>query len=128
MPIDRFNTRSFHRRLYAGAGYLETVTLLKRKDDQQEGTVTAYTMHQCRRSRIQKQGEPLQGDMSADHRTVWHIPRTELDRIGIAYLNVLDRIVDKKQRYWQPESPDRLDIALFENQLHIQCVRVDPPD
>ena len=126
MPIDRFNTRSFHRRLYSGAGYLESVTLLKRGNDQSQGTVTSYAIYQCRRSRIQHTGNPIQNDEAIGDRTVWHVPKTELDRIGVAYLNALDRIVDKKGRYWQPEEPQVLDIALFENQLHIQCVRVNP--
>ena len=125
MPLNKVNQSTFHRKLYAGQ--LETVTLLKRGDDQSEGTVTAYVIFECRRSRIHKTGEPIQHDMVVGHTTVWHIPRIELDRIGVAYLSVLDRFVDQYNRFWQPESPQQLDIALFEDQLHVQCVRVDPP-
>ena len=122
MPMNRMNTRTFHRFLYAGM--LETITLLKRNDNQQQGTVTSYIVHQCRRGQIFKTGETLAGDMISDHRTTWHFPRTELDRIGINYLNPADRIVDGKGRYWQPESTTEIRIKLFENHLCVDCLRV----
>lgn len=125
MPLNVRNTRTFHRCLYAGI--LESVTLLKRNDNQQQGTVTSYALFQCRRSMIFKMGETLQGDMNSDHRATWHVPRIELDRIGISYLNPLDRIVDNKGRYWQPESNMLITIKLFENHVCVDCLRVDPP-
>lgn len=129
MPLNRNNCRTFHRRLFAGQ--LVSVTLLKRKDDQQQGTVTAHKLFECRRDSITKTGEPIQGEMSADERTVWHIPRTELDRVGVAYLNALDRIVDydgyPSGRYWQPEAGQALENKLFETRYDVACVRVDPP-
>src|SRR5438552_1028660 len=104
--MNRNNTRTFHRHLYAGM--LESVRLLKRDDDQKQGTVRAIILFECRRSRIIKTGEPVQGDMSENHHTVWHIPRVELDRVGVAYLNAADRIVQlegaEKGFTWQLES------------------------
>lgn len=125
MPLNAANQRYFHRTLFAGI--LETVTLLKRGDDQQEGTVTAIQLFECRRGQITKTGEPLAGDETADHRTTWHIPRSEMDRVGVAYLNSLDRIVDGKNRYWQPESTTPITVKLFEVHVDVDCLRTDPP-
>jgi len=107
---------------------LESITLLKRSDDQQEGTVTSYKLFQCRRGRITKTGEPISHDMTSDHRASWHIPRVELDRVGVNYINAADRIVDYRGRYWQPESTTPIEIKIFENQLTIPCLRIDPPN
>jgi hypothetical protein len=122
MPLRRGNTRTFHRTLFGGI--LETITLMKRGDDQQQGTVVSYVLFQCRRGLITKTGETLAGDMVSSHRTIWHIPRIELDRIGISYLNPLDQIVDSQGRTWQPESTTEIVDKLFENHLDVQCLRV----
>jgi hypothetical protein len=136
MTLNRNNTRVFHRTLYAGL--LKTITLIKRKDDQAEGTQTSYVVFQCRRSSISKTGEPIQGDMTVDHRTVWHIPRTEMIRIGVRYFSALDKIVEDHDdmnqplpqanwRYWQPEATTVIDTKLFQNSILLYCVRRDPP-
>lgn len=125
MPMNKKNTRTFHRLLYVGM--LETVTLLKRDDNQRQGTVTSYTLHQCRQGQITKTGQTIQGDMISDHRVTWHIPAIEMDRIGVAYLNPLDRIVDGQGRHWQPESTTSITIKLFQNHFCVDCLRVDPP-
>lgn len=125
MPLNRYNTRTFHRTFYAGE--LEKVILYKRNDDMDASTVTKYTLFDCRWTRIFKMGEPIQGDMSSDHRRRIQVPRSELDRIGVDHLNALDVFVDLKGRYWRPESMDRMDINLFENHMLIPVQRVDPP-
>ena len=125
MPLRKNNTGTFHRTLYGGQ--LEKITLLKRGDDQRQGTVTSLVIYQCRRSRIHKTSEPIQADMTASHRTTWHIPRVELTRVGVNYLNSLDRIVDGENRYWQPEATTMISVNLFENHYDVDCVRVDPP-
>lgn len=125
MPMRKNNTRGFNRRLYAGE--LQTITLLKRDNDQKEGTVTAYVLYDCRCEKIHKRGQPIQGDMSIDHQTIWHIPSEQLRRVGVNYINVLDRFVDKHHRFWQPESGQLIVTRLFENQCFISCCRVDPP-
>ncbi|SRR5260370_1143965 len=125
MVLNKRTTRAFHRRLYASE--METITLLKRNDDQLAGTVVAYVLFDCRRGQITKMGEPIQGEMSVDHRATWHIPRIELDRVGVNYINALDRIVDNQGRYWQPEADQLVLVKLFENRLTIDMVRVDPP-
>lgn len=125
MPLNKYTVRTFHRTLYAGQ--LESITLLKRDDDQKQGTVRAILVHQVRRSMIFKTGEPIQGDMSANHRAKWHFPRIELDRVGVGHIGALDRIVDDKGRYWQPEADTMLIVKLFETHICIDCKRVDPP-
>lgn len=130
MALRKNNSRTFHRRLYGGI--LQKITLLKRLDDQKEGTVKAYTLYQCRRKKIAKHGEAIQGEMSSDMRTTWVIPRTELQRVGIQYINALDRIVDYDSpqnlpRFWQPESGENILVQLFENVINLDCQRVDPP-
>lgn len=124
MPMNRRNTQVYHRRLYAGQ--LETVHLLKRGDDQQEGVVVDYKLFQCRRGNLDKHGEPLQGDMAVGHICQWLLPCKELRRVGVNYLNVLDRIVDKFNMWWQPEAPQNLTLAIFDNYYVVNCVRVDP--
>lgn len=126
MLINRINIQNSHKTILAG-GLMQTVTLLKRKDDQQQGVVVAIPLFNCHRGRIQKTGQTIQGDMSSNHTTVWHIPRVELDRAGVQYLNALDRIVDKKGRYWQPESPQLIDVKLLETRIDLQCVQRTPP-
>jgi hypothetical protein len=133
MPLDQYNTRLFHWNLFSGQ--IQTVTLLKRNDDQQEGTVTAYTLYGCWRSRMTKGGQQIQGDMTADHQTVWHVPRNALlkaqpkaggQTVLISYLNNLDRIIDDHNRWWQPESDLSIDIALMEGMVKVICHRRDP--
>lgn len=125
MTLQRFNMRVFHRRLYAGL--LWTVTLLKRGDDLQQGTVRAITLYQCRPGQITYTGNTLQGTMNADDRLTWHIPDVELARVGVHHITSLDRIVDKYDRYWQPESPTTVLSKLLGNHLCVNCLRVDPP-
>lgn len=134
MPMSPFNTRMFTRRLFAGM--FKTIEFRKRGDDQLEGTVTVYTLYNIRRSRYSKTGEPIQGDMPNDVRTVWHIPAVELERVGINYVNVCDQIVERLDdqgrpypngpHWWQPESPQIIDIKMFSNEIDIACVRIDP--
>lgn len=124
MPMTRANSVDFHLRLYAGE--LQDVVLLKRGDDQKEGTVTAFQLFSCWRDNISKTGQPIQGDMAASHSTRWLIPSSELVRVGVNYLNVLDRIVDQYNMYWQPESGQDLTLSQFENYYWVACIRVDP--
>lgn len=118
----------FHRFLYGGM--LEKIRLLKRGDDQQQGTVTVYVLHECRRSSIPKGGQTLDGDMSVDHETVWHIPDSELQRVGINYLNPADRIEQlvgkEKGNFWQPESTTTIEKKLFDTHSHVRCLLLVP--
>ena len=125
MPLNKKNTRTFHRTLYGTI--LEPVTLLKRGNDQQQGTVTGMSLFNCRWSRIFKSGQTLQADMTSSHRRTLHIPVVELDRVGVAFLNALDRFVDVEGRYWQPESGNTITVKLIENHVCVECLRVDPP-
>ena len=125
MPLRKNNTRSTIRMLYAGM--LETVTLLKRDNDLREGTVRAITLFDCLRMAITKSGEPIQGELPVLSTTVWLIPSSELARNGVPYINVLDRLVDQWNRFWQPESGQSISNNLYENIVRIVCVRIDPP-
>ena len=126
MPLNKANTRTFQRKLYAGQ--LQTITLLKRNNDQQEGTVVAHLIFDCRRGIINKTGQPIQKSMTSNHIATWHIPVSELERVGIKYINVLDRIVDEENDYWQPEADTYIDVKLFKNWTNIHCERVNPPN
>lgn len=137
MPLNHANTRTFHRRLYSGE--LITCILLKRGNDQAQGTVVSHALFETRRSSQVKRGEPIQDDMAAQHTTSWHIPVTELHRVGVQYLNALDRIVEdhgqgnavlspQDWHYWQPESGDTIHVKLFSNWVTFDALRVDPPD
>jgi hypothetical protein len=79
---------------------------------------------------VNKTSESLDGDMAAGYSGVWHIPRTELDRVGIHYLNSLDRIerLDGKGKgeVWQPEATTQIDVKLFENHVDLVCLMLKP--
>lgn len=125
MPlITKSTSETFHTWLYAGQ--LGTVTLLKRGDDQAEGTVTAYVLYECRRSNTVKDGQPIQGDLAVESSTTWQIPAIQLRRIGVNYLNVLDRIIDDLNMWWQPESGQSITLSQFDSHYIIKCVRIDP--
>ena len=125
MPLNPRNTRTVHRTVHCGLTH--TVTLLKRGDQQKAGTVYAVRLFRCRKSRVSRSAEEIAGDETADHQTVWHVPRSELDRVKIDHLNFLDRIVEKNGAYWQPEATTRIDEKLFGNEVDLACLRVDPP-
>lgn len=127
MPLGRDNTKTFHRNLY-GSGILETVTLLKRGDDQQQGTVTAYTLFDVRRAQEYKTKEPIEGSNTARDRMTWHIARIELTRNGIAYLNPGDRIVDKNGDTWQGEADQTITVKLCENHVCFETWKTNPTD
>lgn len=124
MPMRRINSHVFHRRLYSGQ--LQKITILKRNDDQAEGTVTRYELYQCRRGNLNKYGEAINLDVPAFETTQWLIPCVELRRVGINYLNVIDRIVDQFNMWWQPESGDPIDLNIFDQYYSILARRIDP--
>lgn len=121
MPLNKRNTRTFHRITFAGQ--LESVTLRKRGDNQQQGTVRTITLYQCRWGLHTKTGETLDGDMNVSHFRMLHIPRAELDRVGVAYLNPTDEVIDAQGRHWNTESDDTIAVKLFENHVDIQMKR-----
>lgn len=124
MPMNIQNQSTFHRNLYAG--WTQTVTLLKRNPDMDASQVQTFYLHDVWHSRIYKTGEPIQTQMLSSHRVTWHVPRIELTRNGIWYITMLDRIIDKEGRYWQPESTTQITLKLMEIQLCIDCLMTDP--
>lgn len=118
--------RNAHR--YISSGRQERVEVLKRDDDQRQGTVTRYLLFQCRWApRIDRTGEPIQSDMLVDHSRILHVPVVELKRVGINHINPADRFIDIEGRYWQPESSTDITEKLYSLHLDIYCLRVDPP-
>lgn len=125
MPLRPETCRTFHRHLYAG--WNETVRLLKRGDDQLAGMVTEYTLFDCRWARVFKTGQPIATQMSSDHRRTLHVPRIEIERVGVSHINALDRFVDRQGRFWQPESTSLLTIKLGQQHVCVECWLTDPP-
>lgn len=125
--ITRWNQKTFYKRLYYG--WYETITLLKRGNDQQQGQVTPYTLFMCLGSKIHHTGEPIHNDEASHDTRKWLIPVDQLERVGLAgeCINALDRFVDEKGRYWEPESDTEIIIQLGTDYLHIDTKRVDPP-
>ncbi len=125
MPLRPENCRTFHRHLYIG--WNEVFTLLKRGDDMSASQVTTYTLYDCRPSRIFKTGEPIAGQMMSSHKRTIHIPRIEIERVGVQYLNPLDRLIDRQGRYWQPESTTLMTVKLGLQHICCECLLTDPP-
>jgi hypothetical protein len=130
MVLDRFfGTKNFEGITFAG--FLEKIKLHHRDDDLRQGVVRTFVLFECRRSQIRKTGETIQGDMSSNHTTTWHIPRRELERHGITHINAGDEIEQlegpEKGRRWQPESDTLITEKLLGNHLDLDCKRSDQP-
>lgn len=117
--------RNAHR--YISSGRQEKVELLKRDDDQRQGTVTRYLIFQCRWTKISRTGELIQSEILVDNNRTLHVPVVELKRVGVHHINPADRFIDIEGRYWQPESSTTIEEKLFSSHLDIFCVRIDPP-
>ncbi len=125
MALGKKDFRSFHKHLYAGLDVLETVTLLRREDNQQAGTVTKFLLFNCRFSRIFRAGQEIDGSMSSENRRTLHLPKSEMDRQGVGPIRNLDRFVDKSGRTWEPESPVTITEKLAEQHIDVPCLRID---
>jgi hypothetical protein len=104
---------------------LGKVKLLKRGPDQQQGTVVAHILFNCRRSAITRKGQTLDGKLSSANSVIWHIPQEELDRVGVHYLTALDRIVDLDggTGTWQPEAKDKVVEKLLRTHNDVHCIQ-----
>lgn len=123
--LRRKNSRNAHR--WVTGGRQESVQLLKRDDDQRQGTVTRHVLFQCRwKARMSKTGELIYKDVLVQNDRVLYVPIVELNRVGVAYINPADRFIDIQGRYWQPESDTKIEIKLLETHLEINCVRINP--
>ena len=109
---------------------MQQITFYKRRDDQAEGQFFGtYTLYDCRRSMIHKAGEPIAGEMMSYHRTTWHIPKIEVTRVGLEYINPVDTIYDPiEQKWWRPESPQTITEKQWGTWIVVDCVRCDPPN
>lgn len=126
MPLRKSNTRYFYRTLFAGE--TERITLLKRDPDMRASVVTSYLIFNSHWGPITKTGESHGSDVLAHHKRVVFIPRAEITRVGISYINPLDRLVDIQGRFWQPEGTTVIIAKLWENYLEIHTLRTDPID
>ena len=102
-------TWSLYRKSFSGV--YEKVSLKKRNDNQQQGTVRNVTIFRARHGNQVKTKNTIQGDMSADHRTTWFLPRLELKRAGVSYINPTDRIVDEANLTWRKMVTSTLSIT-----------------
>lgn len=125
ISFNRYNQSRFYTYLFAGLDQ-QTITLLKRGDDQLQGQVVPHVLYGCWPSIINKNGETLQGAMTSEHAIMWNIPGVELARVGVNYLNPLDRIQGTITKgIWQPEATTNIDVKLMECYLNVFCLRVD---
>jgi hypothetical protein len=129
MPINRRNHRKFHTTLYATQ--LQRLYLIKREPDQRQGVQRTLLLFQCRRGQTSTTGQPLNRDFTSNERCTWHIPREELDRVGVEYISAIDRFVDPEDQTgprgatWMPESGTSIRIKLFGNHVCVDCLRTD---
>lgn len=124
MPLNKRNTRTRHRTLYGGR--LEQIRLLKRNPNMNASVVTAYQLYQCWWSDLEKSGQQHDGQFMSNHRRTLHLPKCELDRVGVNFINPEDVFVDEQGRYWQNEGDTAIDANLWENHLDIHCRITDP--
>lgn len=120
MPMSRSNQRTFHRHLYAG--WDMTITLLKRGNDQAQGTVTSYTIGYCRRRpSMYHTGEPIQYHTASADYAEFMLPALELESVGLTALDINpgDRIKDADGYLWQIESTDTIRIRLANNYVSV---------
>jgi hypothetical protein len=123
MPLNRQNTKTFHINLYKG--WSDTVTIKKRANDQNMGQIRTLTAFNVREKKIHHEGEPLRGTAAAGDRTVWQVPRIEMDRLGITEFNALDQIIGPDGQTWQVEANDgEITIQLGKNVVNVSCRRV----
>lgn len=124
MPLRRYNSQSIHRTIYSGE--TQTITLLKRENDLKEGTVVALTLYECFVDNPIKTGQPIESNETVNHKVLWIVPNSQLRRVGVNYINVIDRIVDNLGQFWQPESDQNIILSQFDNYTLVNCVRIDP--
>ena len=119
-------TKHFHETLYAGQ--LQSLTLYKRGDDQSQGTVVTHKLFDCRRGKITRSGQTIQGRMTSNSRLTWHIPGYQLQRLNIDYLSALDKLYDAlTDSWWQPEADTTILNKLWDNHVCVDCRQCDPP-
>lgn len=74
---------------------------------------------------LHKQGEPILGEMDSNFYTRIHIPKIQLDRINVKYINVLDKFYDPLfNRTYQPESGQLITAKLWNNHVCVDCLMV----
>lgn len=128
MPLNARNSKNFHRCLRAGTN-LQSIKYYKRGENQQQGTVTVYTLYACwREETVSRAGETLINSVvQVEIRGTWMIPKAELDRVGINFVNVTDKIHDTKEdKWWTPYSNDRITEMLMGNYAALDCHRTEP--
>lgn len=112
------------RNLYSGQ--LEKVTLFAREPNMKASVTHPVILYDCRWSRIVKAGQQLDDEQTSDMNRMLHIPRAELQRVGVNYINPIYQFMDQEGRYWQAESDTPIVSQLWENVIDVNCHRIDP--
>ena len=133
MPLNARNTRQRHRCIWGGRQ--ETVTLLARGNNVWEPggvndavVVRSVTLFRCLWGPIDKSGSILDNERAAYMDRRLTIPRSEMDRVGVPYINAAFFFVDKFGRFWTATASPPIHAALFENYISMTCHRIDPPN
>ena len=106
-----------------------TITLLKRSNDQAQGTVTSYQLYQCRRRpSMFHTGEPIEFHTGSADYAEFMIPKRELEAVGLTSLdlNAGDRIRDVDGYLWQIEANDVIRIRLANLYVSVSVKWVKP--
>ena len=135
MPLlTRSSTRTFHRNLYAG--WSMPITLVKRGgiafnlsgnlDASGYGVQTSYSLFNCRRKKVEHEGQPLLSVVASADRVIFQIPAIQLEAAGLTgyVINPLDRIIDEDGYVWQPEADTLILIQLGGNFVNVFCKRL----
>jgi hypothetical protein len=126
MPLNARNTKN-RSRVARGGKDNQVMYLHKRGPDQQQGTVVVHKLFACWRELITRTGQTLQERMTSNTRCILHIPTSELKRVGVNYLTVIDKFYDPKTGdWWRPESDTTVSEMLFGNMFKLECKQGDP--
>jgi hypothetical protein len=124
MVIRRDNQQTFHRHMFAGIS--QPITVWKREDYPNRSVIHQLRIFDCWRSTIRRFGEQYSmGDQVSNHHVTWHIPVIELRKYNVTTFNMLDKIVEDDQTFWQPEAPKVIVYDLMSNYFDVECVRVE---
>lgn len=122
MGLSQRTTRTFHKYLYPD---LRTVVVRKRGRGQQQSESVNHTLYGVRQKRFHYGGQNVDGAMTTNHYCEWMLPRTELDRVGIDDLNMIDTITDVATgEIWLIESRDVIEVKLWRNYINLVTKRI----
>lgn len=126
MPLNRRNTGDRARVTHAGADVQE-LTLYKRGDDQQQGTVRTVRLFTCYRDSITRSGQTLRRRLTVDGKTTWHLSKAELQRNGVNFISATDKFYDPVGGdWWTPYAEQTITEPVLSGTVDIECKMTDP--